>query len=173
MKSLFLVFALVLSCPSFAATGVRLFDIQHAQFDQSLNLDSERRAQVIVDYNTETISLYAQHKLWKCAPGALCIQLMPVPFSTQLKIQSVEKDGCGARTITAVTDNRALNGGYEEMKLVDGSDATCMYMVEVIQKATYQTIYPKETTNEMNVTSSSMMLKLNTRAESWEQLTSQ
>jgi hypothetical protein len=173
MKSLFLVCALVLSCPSFAANGVRLFDIHNAQFDQSLNLDSERRAQISVDYNTETVSLYAQHKLWKCAPGSVCIELMPVPFSTHLKIQSIEKDGCGVRTVTAITDNRASNGGYEEIRVVDGSDAICMYMVEVVQKAIYQTRYPKESTDEMNITSSSMMLKLNARAESWEQLTQQ
>lgn len=172
MKSLFLVCALVLGSTSMAATGLRLFDVHNAKFDPSLNLDSEREAQINVDYKNQTVSLYAQHRYWKCSSGEVCMQMLPVPFSTHLKISSIASDSCGVRTVVAETDNRSANGsgGYERIQMIDGSDATCLYLVDVAQEASYVTSYPSSTTGEMKVTSSKMSLKLNARAESLDQL---
>jgi len=168
MKILFFVLAIVLSPTSFAATGLRIFEVHETQFDPALNLDPTRQAQVNVDYDAKTVSLFAHHLMWKCTPGAMCMQLVPAPFATHLKILTVKTDACGLRTVTAVKDGRSTNGSYERIRLLDASDATCLFLVEVVQKAVYHTSHPSYDESEKIVTESRMRLKLLSRTESWD-----
>ena len=61
MKSLLFVLAIMLSPCSFGSTGLRVFEVKDANFDLALNLDPVRPAQVNVDYDAKTVSLFAHH----------------------------------------------------------------------------------------------------------------
>lgn len=160
--------ALFLSTSSLAVTGTRYFDVTDAKFDPLHNLSLASTAKVFVDYDQDQVSFIVQPPMPQCLKGMLCVQMMPVPFVTELPIVSIETNECGLRTVVALKDERGEGGSYEKLRLLDSSDVSCGVYADVIQKASYETKFFSEEQIQEIETQSTMNLILSFRSSEHE-----
>ena len=137
MKLSLFLSTMLLGCLSFAATGVRVFDVQNAKMDPDLNLTGA--GSVTLDYDKKEVSLTFERRMPPCPEHKACIMMMPAPMQITLPIVSVKTDGCNLNTVVASQDQRPVDGIFQSFTLLDATNPKCMFFAPVVQNATFVT----------------------------------
>jgi hypothetical protein len=85
-----------------------------------------------------TLSLY---RTIRCAPGALCAQMIAAPLTITLEIVSRKTNTCGAVVYSAVSDNRMVDGLRQVLTITDNATNDCKTMRAISPvEVTYETM---------------------------------
>ena len=75
-----------------------------------------------------------------CPPEALCIALIPAPFTIKLSIVEEYSDDCNSHYVIAEEDRRLVDGALERLTIVDNTKNTCAQVIPLPETAvTYET----------------------------------
>lgn len=164
MKNLFLAVTFLIGAVSTASEsvkrpqGVLQYKITEAKY-ASVHVQNATRAQLVLNYDLSEVSLNIK-VAFHCPDGRICAQVMPVPVQVHLPIVSVHTDLCGIRTVTAMLDDRLVDGMLQQIRITDPSKMTCRTFIAVHPKATYVTSFYDRNDGKTVTNQSTMILAL-------------
>lgn len=142
MKQFVLLTILSVGAIAFAkpqkSAGVLEFEIKSAQYAQS-HVQDALNGQITLNYTEKKVNLYVREKS-KCPSNMFCAQVVKA-LSVELPITSIETDDCGVRHVTALKDERPVDGIMQKITVSDPTKMTCRTFAPVFPKATYETAF--------------------------------
>lgn len=162
MKKIILAAALSISAVAFAAEqkegkATLEYTIKSAKYAQG-HVKNAEYGTLTLDYANQSVKLFVSEKS-SCKVGRPCPAVVRA-LSVELPISSVETDACGIRHVTAMKDDRVVDGIMQKIKVSDSSDMTCRTFAAVVPKATYETAYYNRMNAKLIEEKSTMELSL-------------
>lgn len=146
MKSVLISVLLVIG--SFAkADG--LYEAASAPISASLNVSGITRNMTLINprfnsvtgaqitFNAKTVQLTVNKAMPRCAPGMMCIQVMPAPLQVRLAVVQVINTGCSTKYV-ATTPADVKTTVYEEVTIEDFSFSKCEMVLNSLGTVTYK-----------------------------------
>jgi hypothetical protein len=96
---------------------------------------SPAAAQIIFD--EQTAELTVNRSMPPCAPGMMCIQVMPAPLAIHLEVVQIVKNGCSVKYIAATPANVKTNV-YEEVTIEDFTNSPCEMVLSSMGTVSYK-----------------------------------
>lgn len=103
------------------------FDIQNAS---SLSDNRIKNGTISVDLLSKNITLSLE-PAFHCPKGMMCAQVMPRPIVFQAGGLQMTTGSCNESIMTAMTDNRDVDGNLVRLTVVDNSNNTCRYFAPI------------------------------------------
>lgn len=138
MKKLILSAAVLMS--TIAAVQSEARSIQTTQratltkFDfQNASTLSDRRIKsgtVAVNYFDKNITL-TLNPSFHCPQGMMCAQVMPRAIEFKASAMETTTGSCNEKILTAMTDDRDVDGNLVRLTVVDNRDNTCKYFAPI------------------------------------------